>query len=370
MVMCENYPRWLLCAAIICCLGFALAGSARAEVLDLSATCQATVTENSPNGPGQTDTHTELYRQTTSVLPMSTEASITTHAGDQVTGLGLSYCRFEDPFSTADSTPHELNADVATFSDDAALGYDVNSVVTETRKVRFTPEQTQRALGQEVEFISTFYVRGLLIAFARNSGMNLSGLVARMEITVTHARPGRPEQTAMTAVYELVGQSDGTVKLNTSGKAQPGQVIDLELGGVVPEFPVLRLALLSDVAIEYRYTGTVGEESSLNAALRLTLVSLPGGTGAAGVLGMPGEMLGRLQSVLGLKTASALVRSVNKEIVKLPAAGVDPLVDPEQQSGPPAFLAWFTRLCGGLGAESIVGIALMLGWMALSRRRL
>jgi len=364
----ENLIQWIPRITWTVALAGMGLSFARADVVDLSASCQATVIERVGGKDSTTDSKTERYPETISVLPMSTEAGITTTAGDVVKGIGLSFCRFRDPNTKTGSIPAELNVDAATYSDDPELGYEVTGEVVERRRVRFTPGQTGVENGEEVELASTFYIRGLLVALAERSGKDLSGVLARVEVTVVHARPGRTAQTVMSATYELIGQADGTVKLATSGQADLDQVSDIDLTQFTDALGVLRISLLPAVAVPYQYTATVGQESELTARLSVKLISTPDGTGVAAAFGMPGQTLGQaLDAVLGNSTGTQIVRAINTSVAALQPPGVDQLIEPGLAAAD--FLAWFLNLCGGLGAESAVGLGVLLGWPRLQSRR-
>ncbi len=370
----------LPCAALTAlALSFGLC-PAKADLIGVSSTCQATVSLLEGGQVVQTDSETELYPQSTSTLPMSARASITSRSGEEVKGIGLSFCQFKDPASRSGGVPDELNIDATTYAADSATSYDVSGLVRESRVVRFTAVQTGAAIGDEVEFESTVYIRGLLAAVVRPSGLDLTGLKATVETTVVCIRPNRADDTVMTATYELAGSSDGTVALNLAGQAKADQVTVTDLSSVVTDLAVVKVAFMPSIAITYRYKATVGEQTELVARLQVKLVSVPGGAGVAAAFGMPGETLGKvIETAVSGATAAKMIRSINKKIGELPAGSLDALVDPPSaqlkadntntQNTADPFTSWFAGLCGGLGAESAVGVLMFLFFTGLRPRR-
>jgi len=365
----RNHVSWGLRRALSLALGLVCAASARAELIGFSASCESSVIETWNGEPGWTSSQTDRYPETVSSLPMVTEANVVRTEKDTFKGIGLSYSEFKDPNTKTGGIPAELNIDAATYSKWVGVGYEATGTVVETRTVRFTTAQTQMPEGEEVELVSTFFMRGLLVVLAERTDMDLTGLPATVEAGVTHTRPGRAEEVVMQATYELLGQANGAVKLITSGNADPNGVVDLNLGAVSDQLKRIHATFLPTLPIYYRYTAKVGEASELKARLHVKLMSLPGGTGAAAAFGMPGHTLGRaIDAAFSTTIATNVVNAINAAVAVLPSPRIDDLVPPgSMPTG--GFFSWFTRLCGGLGAESIIGMCLFVGWTGLRSRK-
>jgi hypothetical protein len=348
-----------------------LVGPVQAELLDVSAECEAKVAEHFLGLPSGVDREAQRYPETTSVLPMRAEAGITREDDGEVKGVGLCFAQFKDPRNLTGEIPDELNIDAATYSSHAALSYQVDTIVVERRQIRPTSAETGLGDGEEAEFVSTFYIRGLLAAVSQQASTDLTGLLARVEATVVQERPGQAAQTVMTAAYELTGQAGGTVNLRTGGGADLGDVVSPNLGGFVDALDVVRVAILPSVEISYNYFAAVGEASTLTATLRVTLVSVANGTGVGAAFGMPGEKIGQtIDAAVGGSSGTSIVQAINDTIGGLPAPAIPFLIPPEGPSqGILGFLGFFANLCGLFGAETAFGAVLMLGWVGVRTRR-
>jgi len=360
--MSTRFASWVLCVVVAVVVA-AMACTACAEVLEVAATCESRATELDASGPVTVDSNVERYPETTTVLPMRVEAGISRAVATEVRGIAQCFSQFKERNPVPGSIPDELNLDAATYSDLLGFSYDVVGLVEERRRIRPTAGETGKADGEQVQFTSSFYIQGLLVAVAESAGTSLSGLVARVEATVVHEPNGLPAQTVMSATYELVGQADGSVVFGTAGDANPGDAVNLDLAQFVNELDVLRVAILPAVQISYPYTATVGAESRLTGRLRVRLVCAPGGTGVGAAFGMPGEKIGQtIDTVLGGTAGTDLVRAVNNTIATLPAPAIQFLLEPGGGSGLPV-------ACCASAPMGIVGLAVMLLWTSLRSRR-
>ena len=365
-----NYASRGMQAVLVMAVVGLLVGPARAEVLEISAECRAQVTERVGGQATTVDSELQRYPETTGVLPMRAEAGITNEVDTEIMGLGLCFTQFKDPRSTTSEVPDELNVDAATFSGEADLDYEVIGIVVERRSIRPTANETKLADGTEVILTSDFYVQGLLVAAIVSDDPNtdLTGLLARVEVTVVHTRASSAPETVLLATYELVGQADGSVKLGTQGVARTKHVVNLNLSDRVTELGKLRVAILPSVKLGYEYLTAVGETSELAATLRVRLLSLPDGTGVGAAFGMPGERIGQtVDAVLGGAAGVDTVRTINNVIAGLPEPAIKFLREPRSENL--NFLGFLGSLCGLLGAEAVVGFVFMLGWVGIRARR-
>jgi hypothetical protein len=365
---------WVCCACLVAVMGMVWPGTGRAEVIDLAGTCHSQVTEYVNGLEARTESQSETFPGSVSALPLRTNVGMINQTSNDFTGAGLCYCLLKDPNLRTADAPDELNIDAATFSTGKGLNYGVGGVITEQRTIRFTTQQTGRLEGEEVEFKSTFTLRGLLIALAQRSGMDLTGLLARVEAQVVQTWPDDANQAAKTLLhvtYDLEGQADGSIALVVANDAKASDVnLAPDLGGIVPEFNTVKVALFRQLGLQYRYKATVGQETQLTATLRVVLASLPEGTGVGATFGMPGETLGRaIDTALGTTAAAGIITQVNTVIDTPLFPQIDRMVVPGSGTGSNGFLDFFTTLCGGLGAESLIATGLMLGWVGLNARR-
>ncbi|MBN1345950.1 MAG: hypothetical protein JXQ73_24885 [Phycisphaerae bacterium] len=349
-------------AACLC-----LSASARAELIEVSAECEAKVVETVFGDLGTEDSALERYPETTSVLPMRVDAGVTREISEEVKGIGLAFSQFKDPRIQTDEIPDELNLDAAAYSRPFFVGYEVVARVKESRKIQPTASETNRLDGEETEFLSSFYIQGLLVAVAEIGKDNLDGLMARVTARVVHERPGREPQAVLQAVYELRGKSNRRVELVTSGQADPNGVSDLDLSPLLGEIETLRVALLPAVRMDYAYHATIGETSTLTATLLVELESIPGGTGVGAAFGMPGEKIGQvIDAVVGGTTGSKTVQSINNAISALPPPALDFLTPPGQGTFDVADL--LGPLCPVSGIVGMIGFVAVLGRAGAGRR--
>lgn len=352
-----------------------LGASARGELVQISARCESRATEMISGQVGMSDWEIERYPETTSVLPMRAESGITSESakseevvGTRVDGIALCFTQFKDPRGRTSAVPDELNIDAATYSLGAELGYTVDGLIVERRTILTTAAATGRSEGEEVELTSTFYIQGLLAAVAEAQGAALDGLLARVEATVVHERPGESPVTVLAATYELRGKADGAIALETAGDADPAHVEDWSLGESVGELQTVRVAVLPAVQLGYNYHATVGGESQLTASLRVKLVSVPGGTGVGAAFGMPGEKIGQtIDAIVGGTAGTNVVRAINSSIAELPAPAIDFLLEPSVTPG--GILGFIFSGCGLFGVEGLIGLGTMIGWAGFRTRR-
>ncbi len=341
---------------------------ARAEILDLGAECRARVVEMN-RGTTTVDEAIERYPETASVLPMHAEAAVTAEGSAAVEAIGLALSQFKDPRTVVGAIPDELNLDAAAYSGLFDVHYDVVTEVTERRTVRPTSVEAGAPDGKSVEFAGSFFIQGLLTAVSQERGRSLNGLLARVDANVVKECPVEGPQTLLSARFELVGQSDGTVRMNTGGAAQRADAIDLNLSTVAEDLGVLRVVLLPAVQFDYTYTATVGASFDLTATLRVTLMNLPDGTGVGAAFGMPGEKIGQsIDAVLGGTTGVDTVQAINTQISQIPAPAIPLLVNPPQNPGD-LFHLFFGNICGLFGFESLIGLGLIGSWTGLRRVR-
>jgi len=368
----DRTRRDLTAVAALGILGW-LVASACANVTEISARCESQVVEFLDGKPGAKDLAVERYPESTSVLPMRVQAGVTRESGEKLKGIGLCLSQFKDPRTSTSEVPDELNLDAGVFSAGSNVGYEVDGIVVERRTIRPGTDETGLTEGTQVEFTSNFYIQGLLVVASESIDRDLSGLQALVEAMVVREGSSGPAQTAMIATYKLIGKADGSVELVALGNAPADGALVQDLAATVPDFALLKVAILPAVQISYTYNATVGVESTLTGSLRIRLVSLPDGTGAGAAFGMPGEKISQTIDVaIGETDGPDSVSAINDFIATVPAPGIQFLIDSTGQTASgflSGFFGFFGQICGLFGVETAMGFAVMLGWGGIRMRR-
>jgi hypothetical protein len=354
--------------AMVVLLGtFAL--PAAAEILSIAGLTQAEVTEYRSGVEGDADRAMESYPDTSAELPIQVVARLI--ASESLSGDGLEEAaaavaaQFADPRTVTSPNPEEFAINLALNSVSENIYYQARALSQETRGVQYSAGEVGllTAEGDELALTGRLYLDGALTLLAVDATRDLTGAYVTLSVTVVKRVEGHAAETVFSGAIALHGAADATASVVAEGSFPTGQLILSNLGIIVPDFAAFQILIVPNIAIDYPYTAIVGQEFTLEATVEVTAANLPDNCGVAAVLGTPTDML---TQVIALTQGSEVA---SKTVTALTNERADP-------TGEPAFpqstlLPLLFPLCGGLGFETLVGLAALVGirsWASPRRR--
>ncbi|MEW6250377.1 MAG: hypothetical protein AB1716_07005 [Planctomycetota bacterium] len=201
--------------------------------------------------------------------------------------------------------------------------------------------------GEPTLLAGEFRLNGVFALFGAPEWNDLRSAAATLQVTVEADADGPLPQTVYQGTLTLAGQRDGNAAVHATGNLvgidlrAPPDALALSAGDA---FGALRLFMLSDLRVEYRYLAAAGRPITLRTALRFEAEGGPNGAGVALVLGPSDVNLPKLEELLtrtrggaAADTAAAVLRATQAE----PAAASVVWAAPEPVPG----------ACGALGPE-------------------
>jgi hypothetical protein len=360
-------PGQLAAGGLIC----VWAAVANAEIRQFSATVESEVKESVDGSPSDSDFAFDSFPGvSTSNLPMTTNAGFTrADSSGKTIAEGRAITNFSDPRLSDQPSPEEFGISTIAFSTDAQLSHQSRCTTTETRTIVFTATDAGFADGTAIRVRSQFFLDGI-VALWTNAGVDdLSNVTATLHVEVLQDRTATGSATVLATDVTLTGTPDNKSVLTMTGALGEGNVVRLDLNGLVTNLNAVQAVTIPDIAIPYEYDATVGESFTLKATVTATVNSEPGGRGAGIVLGVPLQDLARLvneisgtgigDTLAGSLTSAALAARPLEPLP--PAKGVQiTAVSPAEGLLPP--------FCGALGLET-AALALTLGCIAFFRGR-
>ena len=205
------------------------------------------------------------------------------------------------------------------------------------------------------EIQSRIYLSGAVVLWSTDDNIDLDGLLADINITITNNATNEVLFETTLAVDVVVG---GAVETNTTGDIRVQQVninsfinseLDAETGAIlqqVEENGTLIILTIPEQFHNYTYTVTADVPFVLAAIIEMTVRNVPGGTGIAATLGRPFENLAEfIEEGLPGVDGSVIEKTINGEITQS-VAGLDD--KPEGQTLPGV------SLCGAFGIELMI----------------
>jgi len=330
-----------------------------AEVTSIAAHAQAEVTEFRSGGEGDTDRASESYPETSAVLPIHAIARLTSSGflGGIATeeAAAAVAAQFADPRVVTSPNPGEFAINLALNSISENIRYQARAITQETRGVLYSAGEAGLLTleGTEVNLTGRLFLDGALTLLAGDATKDLRGAYVNLSVTVVKRVDGQPEQTVFAGAVELSGAADGGRNVNYEGSFPTEELAlsDRALG--LPEFAAFHVLIIPNITIDYPYPATVGEEFTLEATVEVTAANLPDRCCVAAVLGTPTDTLTQVIGLTqGAQVASETVGALNSE--RENAGGTAGFSQP---TGVPLLLP----LCGGLGFETLIGLAALAG---------
>ena len=326
--------RWFDAAALVALMMSAVVGavtsSGHAEVVDIRAYLETTVTEMVMGEPASTDTSVESFPETSLTLPIEVFAGLGDFTGElDVPHGGRGLASFEDPTLSVTPNPAEFGVEADCYSLEEGVAYEVVSEAAEVRDVFFGVGELGGADDSEQQWVgSTVFVSGAVVVWSDDPERDLSGLIAEFDFTVVQETGTNGEEMVFEASLAVEGLPQGEVSLDytsvlsavlgrpelllsVGGPATSGIVGQLEDIGSV------HLVIVPAQEIDYAYLVTPGEEFKLRANVRCRSVNLPEGTGVAVVFGRPfSELAGVIDPVMAKPSGAAVQAAVNRAILE------------------------------------------------------
>jgi len=193
----------------------------RAEILDIRAEIAAKAEEYADDALVSSDAAFEQFPETQSGFPL--EVGVVLGNPGDLTDVAFAFTDFRDPTRpTGSANPAEFGLETTCVSRGPATAYSVQSEAVETRTIRLTAGDLGLSFGQS-RASSEIFLSGALILWTQDSGRDLRGLEAEIQVTV----------------YRVAGASVSTELFSTglrlSGTAE-GRVTAAPLGSLVYEF--------------------------------------------------------------------------------------------------------------------------------------
>lgn len=356
-------------AAVVVVLLGAAGPTAHAEVTDIRASINATVTELVNGAPSSTDTSVESYPGTSLVLPLEVFAGLGNFSGgfsEDHGGRGLA--TFTDPTLPTTTNPGEFGVESDCYSLREGLAYAVVSDATEVREISFVAaELGVEDDGQAHLVSSTVFVDGAVLIWGTDPERDLSGLSAEFDITVVQETGTNGQEEVFDAFLAVEGLPRGDVRMDHSrlltallGRADlllaAGGASIAEIVADLEDVGVLHLVIMPAQEISYDYYVTPGVDFTLRANVRCRAVNLPDGTGVAAVFGRSfSELAALLNPVLTQVSGQQVQGAVNRVI--------------EDSSLLPGRRGLRSSGCGALGVELPLAGVLGIGTLCAFRQR-
>ncbi|MBN2563126.1 MAG: hypothetical protein JXQ75_19555 [Phycisphaerae bacterium] len=345
-----------------------------AEIKEITGSATTTIVQYNGILEIQKDFNREAVPLTTPAPPAVARARLDRLLENgEVTAAGQAVALFDAPVFGGTGPPNDAGLDLGAFSDDSFTSWFVEGTVSEKRTIVLSAadvweEQPQGQLptepppGESARVESRVILSGVMLITAMDPHRDLSGVEVRLTFSVTH----RPEEEEPFPVLEggvvLVGGQDGRVEVREATGALAGvplPVIGLpELGA---ELPLVGAIMFTGIELPYTYDVVFGEPFDLTLAVQSQVLTIPGGTGAAAVFGLPQE---------GLASVFDRVKKDDRgqRLAEAISQHVDTTGQTYQEQGgvSPAPFPFVFPLCGGMGFE-VVGLAIMGCCLTLGR---
>jgi hypothetical protein len=319
--------------------------TARADVLEITATADVVVKEFAGGVERDFVEAADLYPETVADLPMQVAGRL----GDQANAAAVA-AQFADPREFDSPNPQEFAVNLALLSLEGDVAYEGRATVTETRVVRLAAgDFPARPAGTRVDVLGQFFVDGALVLLAPDR-QDLSDTSVTLRINVTRTSDEATE-TLLEGSVGLVGGPDGAAELVSAGEFPLTTLIREDLAANVPDFGVFQVLIIPRVRVIYGYAARLEEPFSLTATVEVDSRSAAGGPSVAAVLGTTvDELLDVLELVQGKESAAATLAALDAARAEARDAAA------ARAAGLPA--------CGLLGIGPLVLSVTLVGWRA------
>ena len=332
---------------------------AAGDVTSIAGFTQAEVTEYRSGVEGDTDRATESYPETSAELPIQVVARLVSSeflSGDELEEAAAAVAaQFADPRVVISPNPEEFAINLALNSVSENIYYQARALSRETRGVLYSAGELGLLTteGDEVSLTGRLYLDGALTLLAVDATKDLTGAYVTLSVTVVQRVEAQATETVFSGEIELRGAADGAASIVAEGSFPTTRLILTDLAIISPEFAAFHVLIIPNITIDYPYTATVGEEFTLEATVEVTAANLPDECAVAAVLGTPTDTL---TQVIGLTQGTEVA---SKTVTALTNERESPTGDPAFPQ--PTLSPFLLPLCGGLGFETLIGLAALVG---------
>jgi hypothetical protein len=337
------------------CLALAAppAGSVHGEILGITGTATTTVRQSSGGQMIQRDFHQESVPLTRPAPPLVTRSQLDHILSDgTVTAAGQAVAMLHAPNLTGFGPPNDVGLDLGAFSDDTATNWFIEGRVTEARSIVLHSAELGGDLvpGQTTLTRSRVLLSGVMLITSMDPTKDLSGVEVRFGLSVVKQAAGQPSITLLEGTIALSGGPGGTVVLGSASgvfAAAPPLVVDFS--GLPVLLPVVKAVVFAGVELPYEYEVVVGEPFKLEMRVDSNVLTIPGGSGAASVFGLPqGGLASVFERVKGDDRGHQLATMIAQHVDTTGEAYLDR--PPTTGAAFPFFFPW----CGMLSLETAV----------------
>ncbi len=351
--------RTVQASALVAVVLAAFSLPAAAEIVSIAGYTQVEVTEYRSGTQGDTDRVTESYPGTATELPLQVVARLISSefiAGNELEEAAAAVAaQFADPRELASPNPEEFAINLALNSISENIRYQARAITRETRSVLYSAGELGplSSDGDVVDLTGRLFLDGALTLIAEDSTKDLTGAHVILRVTVVKRVDGHADETVFSGQVELHGAAEGAAGVAAEGSFPTTQLVLSNLAIVSPDFAAFHVLIIPNISIDYPYTATVGEEFTLEATVEVLAANVPGDAGVAAVIGTPTDTLTQVIGLTqGTQVASETVSALGEER--------------ENPSGEAAFpqtnlFPFLLPLCGGLGFETLIGLAALVG---------
>jgi hypothetical protein len=359
--------RWTA-AGSAALLAILLPPTARGEVREVTGSATMTVSEYNGMIEVQRDFNRDDVPDTTPTLPAIARSRLDHLAeGGDVTAAGLGIAMLQEPNLTGSGTPNDAGMDLAAFSDDQVTSWLVEGTVTERRSIILSTTEIggNSVNGDRVRVESTVLLSGVMAITSMDPAKDLSGAEARIRLGVWQRQPGADPLQVLEGTALLAGGPDGDVTVAEASGALSGVSLPvIELPELGTDLPLVRAILFMGVELRYEYEVVVGEPFDLELTVESRVLTIPQGTGAAAVFGLPQEGLASVfERVKHDDRGERLQDAISERVDTTGAAYAPPPAAPL-----PPLLSLLFPLCGVMGFEGVVMLVAACGLTVWRRR--
>lgn len=337
------------------CLALAAlpAGSVRGEVIEITGAASATVIQSGGGRVIQRDFHQESVPLTRPTPPLVTRSQLDHLLSDGTpVAAGQAVAVLHAPNLTGIGPPNDAGLDLGAFSDDTETSWSIEGTVTEARKIVLHSVELGGDLvpGQVTLTRSSVLLSGVMLITSMDPSMDLSGVEVHFGVSVVKDAAGQETVTLLEGNISLSGGPGGTVVLGSaSGVFADAPPPVMDFSGLPVLLPVVKAIVFAGFELPYEYEVVVGEEFKLEMHVESRVLTIPGGSGAASVFGLPQDGLASVfDRVKGDDRGHRLAAMIAEHVDTTGEAYLDR--PPTGGATFPLFLPW----CGLLSLETAV----------------
>lgn len=264
-------------------------GTAQGALIDFRAALSAEV-ERITNGlPADSAFQAFVVPDDVNVLPAEARAELQhmDTSDDRPDGMSRARASFSDPLLTIDEVPEELSIEAVSYSPDPNTLYDSEAEIVETRTIVIEPEETELTVGDTALFNSQVFFRGTVCVWSPGFTDDLTDLSALVTMRVIQRFGDASEVTLLEAAMIVAGGPGGSITVDSNGLISPESLLIEDDSGLEPGVGRQWVVVAPNLLLPYAYEAVIGEEFQLELQVEAEVKGLPGGRGAAVVLGGP-----------------------------------------------------------------------------------